>query len=281
MRFAVGVMVLFACGSAHADSTADIKRAIQAANKHDFAGAVKILMPGAEAGDSLVEYYLASLYDGEFGYAPPNPAEALKWMRKAAEKGLKEAQSSLGDKYYDGRGVKQDLTEAAKWFRLSADQGYAAAQGVLGELYETGRGVPEDKREALRLYLLAAAQGRAVDQVNAGHMYATGSGTERDDATAVKYFRLAADQENVSAAVWLSSAYETGSGVGKDLTLAYMWTALAERFAGPSKTGPNLANGFEIITDSLRHQMTPQAIELAQQMAANWKPGDAKANPKN
>jgi hypothetical protein len=60
-----------------------------------------------------------------------------------------------------------------------------------------------------------------------------------------------------------------------------MWALLAQRFAGPSKIAPNLPSGLETITDGLRRQMSPQAVELAQQMAANWKPGDAKPEVQN
>lgn len=277
-RVIVGLILLqaFFGGPSRAEPADDFRRAIQAAGKGDYPATINILKPMVEAGDGRAAYYLATLYNGGYGYKPPDPSQALRWHIRAAELGLAEAQATLGDKYYDGLGVKQDLAEAAKWYRLSAAQGFASSQGVLGEMYETGRGVSEDKAEALRLYLLSAAQGRAVDQINAGRLYATGAGTAKDEAMAVKYFRLAAHQRHPAAALWLSSAYETGSGVVRDLTVAYMWSVLAQKFANIRNFGPSLPTGLDVVTDNLRREMSPQAVELAQQMAANWQPGDPR-----
>lgn len=57
-----------------------------------------------------------------------NYAEAVKWFRKAAERGLVEAQYNLGLVYHhQGAGVTQNDVEAVKWFRKAAEQGYPRA----------------------------------------------------------------------------------------------------------------------------------------------------------
>ena len=60
-----------------------------------------------------------------------NYAEAVKWYRKAAEKGYAIAQNNLGEMYAQGKGVKQDIDEAIKWFKLASDQGFSQAQKAL------------------------------------------------------------------------------------------------------------------------------------------------------
>ena len=67
-------------------------------------------------------------------------ADAEKWYRKAAERGLPEAQNNLGLMYVIGRGVPQDDSEAVVWFRKAAQQGYAPAQSNLSEMRRQGRG---------------------------------------------------------------------------------------------------------------------------------------------
>ena len=57
-------------------------------------------------------------------------AEAARFLRKAAEQGLAEAQYNLGLMYSNGVGVDQDYEEAMKWYRLAAEQGLAPAQGA-------------------------------------------------------------------------------------------------------------------------------------------------------
>ena len=77
-------------------------------------------------------------------------------LKKRAEAGDVDAQSSLGVMYDNGTGVPEDDVEAVKWYRLAADQGYASAQYNLGFKYATGDGVLEDAAETVKWYRLAA-----------------------------------------------------------------------------------------------------------------------------
>ncbi len=49
-------------------------------------------------------------------------AEAVKWYRKAADKGDAAAQLNLGIMYYHGRGVAQDYVEGHQWLNLAASR---------------------------------------------------------------------------------------------------------------------------------------------------------------
>ena len=53
-------------------------------------------------------------------------------IRMLAEAGDANAQYSLGMKHLGGRGVPQDFAEALRWIRLAADQGHVEAQRNLG-----------------------------------------------------------------------------------------------------------------------------------------------------
>ena len=88
-----------------------------------------------------------------------NYAEAVKWLRKAADQGISPAQSALGIMYFKGLGVRQDYVGAIKLFRLAADHGDAVGQFSLGVMYESGLGVQLNRAEALKLYRRAAGQG--------------------------------------------------------------------------------------------------------------------------
>src|SRR5437879_2568753 len=59
---------------------------------------------------------------------PKDEATAFIWIRRAAEKGLLEAQSNLGLLYGKGYGVEQNVTQAVQWFRKAADQGSPEGQ---------------------------------------------------------------------------------------------------------------------------------------------------------
>ena len=54
-------------------------------------------------------------------------AEAVKWVRNAAEQGYAVAQNTLGVMYGNGNAVPRDYTRAYMWFDLAAMAGYQGA----------------------------------------------------------------------------------------------------------------------------------------------------------
>jgi Sel1 repeat-containing protein len=66
--------------------------------------------------------------------------------------------NNLGFMHAHGRGVPQDYAEAVKWLRRAAEQGLADAQNDLGCMYAHGRGVPQDYLMAHIWYNLATSR---------------------------------------------------------------------------------------------------------------------------
>ncbi len=132
-------------------------------------------------------------------FSPAGPSVGSDW-RDLAEKGDRTGQLSLGPKYAEGYGVKQDYQEAEKWYRLAADQGDPTAQANLGIMYMAGQGVPNDDGEAAKWFSLAAERGNSLAQNNLSFMYANGRGVT---------------QSYVNAFVWWDIAAEQGVGVAK------------------------------------------------------------------
>ena len=118
-------------------------------------------------------------------------ATAIKLWRPLAEQGYPGAQFNLGIMYSNGQGVPQDYKEAVKWYRLSAERGDTSAQFNLGVMYAKGQGVLQDYKEAVRLYRLAAEQGHASAQSSLGVMYYNGQGVLQDYARAHMWLNLA------------------------------------------------------------------------------------------
>jgi hypothetical protein len=95
-----------------------------------------------------------------YGFGVPrNDAEAVRWVRLAAEQGDADAQFRLGGMYEYGEGFPENVAEAVKWYRLAAEQGHLDGQLKLGIMYAFGEGVPKDAVQAFKWNLLAAAQG--------------------------------------------------------------------------------------------------------------------------
>jgi uncharacterized protein len=93
-------------------------------------------------------------------------ATALKEWRPLANKGDAQAQVMLGGMYGAGWGVAKDDAEAVRWYRLAADQGYARAQALLGDMYLYGDGVPQNYVQAYMWSNLAAEQGQEFARAN-------------------------------------------------------------------------------------------------------------------
>ena len=71
---------------------------------------------------------------------PRNDAEAVRWTRRAAERGHAGAQYVLGIRYARGRGVRKNTTEFLRWTIRAAEGGNASAQSILGVISEkTGK----------------------------------------------------------------------------------------------------------------------------------------------
>src|SRR5579864_4233796 len=153
---------------------------------------------GAALGDPGAEEALGNIYRSGVG-VPKNPAEALKWLRKAADQGLDAAQADLGWMYEHGEGVAKDEQVAFEWYRKAAEQGNAPAEYLLVVMYAQGRGVPKDAKTAAEWYRKAADQGQRDAQYAIGWLYEHGEGVARDDSAAFAWYRKAAEQGNALA----------------------------------------------------------------------------------
>lgn len=84
---------------------------------------IPALQTEAEQGDAAAQKKL-----GDYYFSKCDKENGLKWVRKSAEAGNAEAQSSLGYRYEKGSGVTEDAAEARKWYRMAAEQGHGTAQ---------------------------------------------------------------------------------------------------------------------------------------------------------
>ena len=138
---------------------------------------------------SLAIICLFLSFDSSFALTPLPSRDVLL---KSARDGNAQAQSDLGNMYFEGRGVPQNYAEGVKWYRLAAEQGNANAQDNLGVCYATGRGVFQNFSEAVKWFTMAAEQGSANAQYNLGFAYERGDGVPQNYKTAYIWFALSA-----------------------------------------------------------------------------------------
>jgi TPR repeat protein len=141
-----------------APAWADLKAGMDAANRGDYATALREWRPLAEEGNAGAQFNLGLHYYNGQG-VPQDYVLARQWWEKAAAQAHVAAQLSLGTLYVYGYGVPKDNQQAIRWFRLAADQGDALAQVKLGVMYERGDGIPQDYVQAYKWYSLSGANG--------------------------------------------------------------------------------------------------------------------------
>ena len=81
----------------------------------------------------------------------PDPAEAARWFRRAAERGHPMAQYRLGQAYLKGLGVDRDLQQAYLWLGIAARrlEGEARRRALEAQ-EEAGRALSAYRRDELR-----------------------------------------------------------------------------------------------------------------------------------
>ncbi len=167
-RFLAALAVAFAVASLLvAPARADFAAGVEAYDGGDFTKAFAEWLPLARQGDPAAERNIGHMYRLGRG-VERDPAEAVKWYRRAAEKGLARAQANLANMYLAGEGVPRDYGAAARWLYLAAVQGHVIAQYNLGQMYLSGLGVRKDPVRAMAWYNLAAKAGyqKALDKLS-------------------------------------------------------------------------------------------------------------------
>ena len=129
---------------------------IDAWQKGDFAAAVKIWRPLAEAGDPDAAFNVGQAYRLGRG-VPISLAAAQTWLLRAATKDHLDAQSTLGLLLFDSGNRLGGL----RWLKTAAEKGDARALLVYGTALFNGDGLVRDPVLAYAYVSRAAAQGLA------------------------------------------------------------------------------------------------------------------------
>jgi len=144
---------------------------------------------------------------------PQNPAQEVRWLSKAAERGDDDAQFALALALLDGKGVPQDVDEGQHWCKEVLKRNAMFGEYCKGHMYQNGLGVSRDDAKA-RTWYVRAAEGQLTVAIRAlAAMEARGEGGKVDHVGAcVQYGRLAAkgDKESLQAILNLKGQMTPG-----------------------------------------------------------------------
>lgn len=137
---------------------------------------------------------------------PCDLAEHLKWTRRAARKGIREAQRYLGYLYSIESGllVPYNPYKAFRWYERAALRGDPEARLEVGKMYAMGLGVTRDRNEALKWFLKARNKADVEQLTVLGQILSDGAFIPPKRDVAASCFRKAAEQGNYRAVLFLA-----------------------------------------------------------------------------
>ncbi len=197
----------------------------------------------AEAGVPAAQFqYALMLLDGQ--YVEKNEEFADRLLRQAAEGGNANAQFNYAQRLLKTGGDAQKK-EAASWYRKAAAKGvpdaqYAYANWLAGEI----DGLTRDLPEARRWLTQAARGGMTAARVELATWLFSGKGGERDFEQGFKLLRHAAHTGNIAAQSQLAKAYIYGYGTEPDTIEAASWYIKARRAGLQDRELDDLMDGL-------------------------------------
>lgn len=182
----------------HSSAAATYEDGLALYDTGDYAGAMEVWRPLAEAGDRDAQYRMGWLYEDGEG-VPRDASVAIEWFLRAALLGNVKAQTMMGYKFAKGEGVRASHQKAKCWYLHAAAQGEPQAQLNLGSILKRGEGPKNNMYWTER----AARQGHARAMSILGWVR-WWNPLERDKTEAYMYFLLAADKGDTEAIEYLA-----------------------------------------------------------------------------
>ena len=203
--------------------------------------------------------------------AQPDYQKALYWYKKIAEHDdMPYAQYELAKLYLYGEGIQKDTQEAIKWLTKAADKNVLDAQLELARLYKNGDASVKNYPKALALFYQLADRAyqdefTLRDVAGAlGEMYQKGLGVDADSKHAYLWYSLVVDsRKKVRKSSGVPPPPPSINSIEKDAPEVLMIGAAT----GQSKT----IAAEKAKLKSLESTMTASEIQEAKKMVAEWK----------
>ncbi|RED52049.1 tetratricopeptide repeat protein [Aestuariispira insulae] len=195
-------------------------------------------------------YKPAAAFVGESYYVGngvvKNITKAVPYLTEAADQGNMHSMFYLGTYYY----TQNDPANSVKWTKKAAELGHASASNNLGIFYETGFGIDQSYRKARRSFIRAARKGAIASAYSVSNLSFEGKTGEPDPIDYLKWLYIAIElHQKKDPSSWdrereevlsKKAKYEAGASPA-DLTAAReaskVWLGLYEHHLGFTSTG--------------------------------------------
>ena len=177
--------------------------------------AFELYRKAAIRGVPEAQYHVANLLLEGKG-TPRIFSDAAFFLQKATKKGHLDATYKYAELLERGIGVQKNLQKAAEFYREAAFKGHNAAKRCYAKMLKTGNGIEKNERFAFTLMKESANGGDVEALVELGEMYENGCGTNRKIRNAFECFQKAAQNNNSRAYANLALMYESGLATSVD-----------------------------------------------------------------
>lgn len=180
--------------------------------EQDIEGGSMWLKRAADAGFFMAMDDLGVLYK-ERALGKGKEKDAWSYFLRAAGLGYRGGEFHLGECYYEGIGVEQDLEKAVTCYKRALAHGSMEAADALGTMAVLGEGMPADEKAAFTYFRTAVKGGYIASLYKLGDCYYYGRGTAQDFGRARDLFEKAWGNGDKAAAVRMGTIYLSGLGV--------------------------------------------------------------------
>lgn len=158
---------------------------------------IKYMRQAADAnpGNDVAQFNVGYMYENGLYNVPKDEKRAFAYYQKSARQKNSDAICALGLFYYNGKGgCIQDKAKGVKLLKEAADAGVVDAYTTLGQAYMNGDGAPKDLLQGIHYLKLGADEGDPTAFFYLGFCYENGFGTTKDLKKALNYYQKAAEQ---------------------------------------------------------------------------------------
>jgi len=173
------ILIAVTC-SASTPLSKNFKDGLLENNNGNFLEAFNTWLVGAESGDPMSQFAIATLYRKGVG-VDKDLERSSKWMLKSAKAGYVEAMRNLGSSYLSGvSGFDKDIVKSVEWYEQAAIFGTYYDQHAIAALYGTTEFESYDSDDIKKFYWAKKSVEYYRSKYILGEIYYRGNAVEKD-----------------------------------------------------------------------------------------------------
>lgn len=162
-------------------------------------------LKAAEFGIPYSQWLLANIYYYDLDDSGRDKGTAIPWFEKAAEAGITDAQTFVGESYLFADGVEEDFNKAYRYLKMAASVSDPQAEFNIGMMFYEGKGKNKDISAAVSWLKRAAAQNHPMSINNLAWLHATSANKSYRNAEKALFWATKLPEETQDSSTFLDT----------------------------------------------------------------------------